>query len=160
MRVLICLFLCLAFVACTASRSAPLQAPSVSAADGRLSFVAWYTTKDLDVPLQGVLRYVSGAGSGLRAERMGLVLTQGRTVGVTQWTAQGVCRQEAPMPGAERMLMAVERAVSTLAQFRGIEIFGETADCTVLAQDAVGPLELRCGSRDEQVTVRVTGVQQ
>lgn len=157
------LLLCLLLASCAAKPLAPPQ----GAAAGWLRFVAWGLTDQLEVPLQGVVRLDKDAVSGWRAERMGLLLAQGPTVGVCQWSVDGVRREASDMPGAGRLLSAVERVVVLLARQRGIGFPGEDGpatvrppDCEIVANDDIGPLELRCGAPpDIRITVRVTGDQ-
>lgn len=138
--------------------------PPVRESAGTVRFVAWYSLGQLEVPLQGVLRLTADETHGFRAERMGVVLTHGPTVGISLWDEQGSHRDPSDMPGADRLLQGVEQAVVELVLQRGIAIPGRTGmgknppDCTVERwQDAL-PVELMCiFPSGEHVTVHLTG---
>lgn len=161
-------------------------APPVEKSSGRIRFSAWYSTNRVEIPLQGVVRLQRDIRSGTaadRLERLGLVMSQGTTVGVTVWDAEGgVQRKPGTVPGASGLLKATETCAVALLRLRGIVVPGKgTAELAGLpdttdlpdmagtpptsagfpaepvgAPDAVGPLELRCRHEAYRVTVRIT----
>lgn len=152
-----CLILASGISGCAAE---PAVQPAIGEAAAKLSFVAWYTTSNMEVPMQGVLHF-SASGGRMQADRMGLVFVQGSTVGVCQWHEDGPQCQTS-MPGAAPLLEKTRAVVSRLARERGLDAPAGKQDaealrrCTVEESDGDGPTQLTCTLKaDARISVRL-----